>query len=372
MAGISVGTTTTSSVQVYISGLDTSWSNGQRTVYWYLGSAGGGIPTASKYSQMKTTSLANGISEGGYITFSDLSANTQYGVYCAIYYGSTLLAGLQGYVKTNAQSGGGSTGTTWTVLTATVYSNLVNANVSELLYSQPYRVYRIAVTFAMSGYVKFFTRESGNGFDPCGVLTDAAATWDNATEKPIGGNLYIENDDGPNSPELLITHYVTAGETYYLWVRDINGSQGITELVIVTMDSSWHWDSSNGSATDQQTKDAYTAITSKGNTKNFSYKVWNDMVDKVKAMIDSNNLFYWDSGYANYANTRMSESDKELTAIRFNSLRNNLELVGKTANVNIGQIPNSSIPHPVYTGDKVYGNYFITLADYMNRCIEKL
>jgi hypothetical protein len=108
MAGISVSSKTTSSVTLYVSGLDESWTNGTRTVYWYLGSAGGGIPTPSTYYKTKTSTIADGVSSGGSVTFSGLSTNTQYGVYCEIYHGSTFLKDLQGYVKTNATSSGSS------------------------------------------------------------------------------------------------------------------------------------------------------------------------------------------------------------------------------------------------------------------------
>lgn len=247
MAGISVDSKTSSSFTVYVSGLDTSWSNGTRTVYWYRGSAGGGIPTPSAYSQKKTASLANKVSSGGSVTFTGLSAGTQYGVYCEIYHGSTLLTpnGLQGYVTTDYEDSGG------------------------------------------------------------------------------------------------------------------------------TSITKWDWYASNGSnASASQTISAYNAINGTGtgrNTKNFSHSVWNDMVDKVKEICDEA-VGWWDTDYATYYNTKFNSTPYELTADMFNSLRNNLEIAGYQKlslgyKTGIGQ---------VFSGDTVYGDYFLTLAEYMNSCIDNL
>ena len=91
MAGISVQSKTASSVTLYVSGLDTSWANGTRTVKWYL-TESGLIPTESAYDYTKSTTLADGVSSGGGVTFSGLEANHKYGILCTIYHGSTLLA----------------------------------------------------------------------------------------------------------------------------------------------------------------------------------------------------------------------------------------------------------------------------------------
>ena len=242
MAGISVYRKTTSSVTLYLSGLDTTWEQGTRTVYWYLGSANGGIPTESAYTYANTTTLADRVSSGGHTTFVKLEAGTQYGVYCTVYHNSTLLGSFQGYVKTDAESGGGST-----------------TNITK-----------------------------------------------------------------------------------------------------------WSWNSSNGDATAIQTSMAYTAVVNKTEVSNFAYLVWNDIVDKVYELAFAT-VKFWDATYATYANTKMTSSDKTLTAVKFNSLRNNLELVGN----NIGLGDKTGIDR-VYPKDKVYGDYFTTLTEYINWCIENL
>lgn len=51
--------------------------------------------------------------------------------------------------------------------------------------------------------------------------------------------------------------------------------------------SPWTWSGSNGSASAAQTRAAYSAIQNRGNLSDFSYLVWNDMVDKVKEILDA-------------------------------------------------------------------------------------
>lgn len=115
----------------------------------------------------------------------------------------------------------------------------------------------------------------------------------------------------------------------------------------------WSWTSSNGSASSSQTRAAYSAVRNQGSLNNFSYLVWNDMVDKVKEVLDATGNS-WNSKYASYSATRMSASDKALTAKRFNSLQ-----------YNIGTHYSTGI-YDVSKGDTVYGDYFITLADCLN------
>lgn len=104
MAGISVASKTSNSVTLYISSLDETWNGATRTVNWYLGSAGGGIPTESVYSHKGTTSISGSPKTGGEITFNGLESGTQYGIYCTIYHGSNLLAELTGSVTTDTSS----------------------------------------------------------------------------------------------------------------------------------------------------------------------------------------------------------------------------------------------------------------------------
>lgn len=121
----------------------------------------------------------------------------------------------------------------------------------------------------------------------------------------------------------------------------------------------WSWTSSNGTATAEQTQKAYEAITNQGRVTDFSYLVWNDMLSKVKEILDATGN-EWDSTYTTYSNARMTYSDKTLSATKFNSLRYNIGCHYSTG------ITDRS------TGEFVYGSYFVTLANCINGWINKI
>lgn len=119
----------------------------------------------------------------------------------------------------------------------------------------------------------------------------------------------------------------------------------------------WSWYSSNGSASASQTQTAHTAVTNKGELSDFSYLVWNDMCEKVLEVREWQG-YSWSTRYASYNNTRMTSSDKVLTAVRFNSLRQN-----------IGSLSSTGLP-VVSAGDSVVGSYFTTLMSVVNDYIK--
>lgn len=119
----------------------------------------------------------------------------------------------------------------------------------------------------------------------------------------------------------------------------------------------WSWNTSNGNASASDTRTAYSAVRNNGRLSDFSYLVWNDMVDKVREVLESKNLL-WNSRFASYAATKMSYGSKILTADRFNSLRYNIGLHYSTG------------IRDVYKGDIVYGWYFTTLTNCINEWID--
>ena len=129
-----------------------------------------------------------------------------------------------------------------------------------------------------------------------------------------------------------------------------------TDKILV---SAWSWSSSNGTASASQTKAAYTALTNNGSTSDFSYLVWNDMCSKVIEIENAAGLT-WSTKYASYADTKMSSSDKVLTATRFNSLRYN---IGRSYSTGINEVA---------SGDTVYAWYFTTFARCMNEWIDQI
>lgn len=129
-----------------------------------------------------------------------------------------------------------------------------------------------------------------------------------------------------------------------------------TDKILV---SAWSWSSSNGTASASRTKAAYNALINNGSTSDFSYLVWNDMCSKVIEIENAAGLT-WSTKYASYADTKMSSSDKVLTATRFNSLRYN---IGRSYSTGINEVA---------SGDTVYAWYFTTLARCMNEWIDQI
>lgn len=367
MAGISVASTTSTSVTLYLSALQTAWQNGERTAYWYLGSANGGIPTESAYSKMETATIDDGVELGGEVTFRGLQPDTQYGVYCAIYHGSTFLADTEGYVTTDAEV----EVDTWN-LTKIDLGTLTSVYYTDLTFNLGrYQVYRYSFTAPYSGYV---TLESFGNIDARVYLTT------NPSFNYIGGEpfSYEVYEDGTR---YSIYHRIEKDTTYYLYFRGFDeddtglcdsgfwfdADQGATI-------SKWDWYSSNGSASANVTLNSYYALYKDNPTSDFSHLVWMDMVDKAWEIIKVKTN-WWDSGYADKNTTKNltqnSDGLYELTAVAFNSLRNNIELIGNRSDVlgrktGIGQVFAQNASYPVKA------EYFLTLADYINDCIDNL
>ena len=120
-----------------------------------------------------------------------------------------------------------------------------------------------------------------------------------------------------------------------------------------SLPAKWNWNASNGSATAAQTRTAYAAVTSQGKLSDFSYLVWNDLCEKVKEVRAASNMT-WNNSYATFANTKMTTSNKLMTALRCNSLRYNV---------------NESLSL-VSSGGKVYGYYFTEIANAINAWID--
>jgi len=157
------------------------------------------------------------------------------------------------------------------------------------------------------------------------------------------------------------------GTKYAINYRGINGAGTngfMSSPVYATTDmprpivDKWNWGLSNGNASANATTAAYYAVRGNGLTSDFSYLVWNDMVDKVVEILDAKGLS-WNSSFLSISATKMSSRDKTLTASRFNSLRYNIGLHYSTG------------INTVSKGDIVYGRYFITLTNCMNNWIDQ-
>lgn len=246
---------------------------------------------------------------------------------------------------------------TWTLSPDTL--GTISDSYNEYFYASAYHFYRFKISFTTSGTATFYTDASG---DTYGFLS-RTTSWDDVEGEPT--SILASNDDESTSNRnFSFTYNVTAGTTYYLWVRYYSTSaSGYIDLYIdppealPTVDA-WSWTTSNGNASSTLTRNAYNAVVNRTAVTNFSYLVWNDMVDKVKEILDALGGS-WDSSYATYANTKLSSSNKTLTAVKFNSLRYN---IGSRYSTGISEVS---------PGDEVLGSYFTTLASCINNWIAR-
>lgn len=246
----------------------------------------------------------------------------------------------------------------------TEWSDYVKYKITETIYLYPYDLYVFQMRFNTSGTAQFYTIGS---IDTIGWLGESL-DWNTSMGEP--NSYLVYDDDSDDSGNFYISWDVDAWTSdspkyYYLWVRGCFGTeQGQPILHVVpptsgTSVSKWSWTSSNGSASATETSAAYNAVLYKQITTNFSHKVWNDLVDKVNAILVAKGLS-WDTYYATLSSTKVNSTPYELTAVKFNSLRNNLDFAYTTG------------ISKVNSGDDVLGSYFITLAQSINNAIDNL
>lgn len=151
---------------------------------------------------------------------------------------------------------------------------------------------------------------------------------------------------GLTSGTAYTVDYKCTGSGYY---DSAVGSSSITTSSN-TRPANWDWSASNGSASSAQTQAAYNAVTkvSGYDLSDFSYLVWNDLVDKVDAFA------VYKSTTTVGAGAKMSSGDKALSATRFNLL-----LTAVNAMASTGITSRSA-------GQLVYGSYFTTITSTLN------
>lgn len=142
----------------------------------------------------------------------------------------------------------------------------------------------------------------------------------------------------------------------------------------------WSWEKSNGLATIEQTILAYQALSNKGKCKNFSYLVWNDIVSLVQNSLDALYLT-WDNTLTTVDGALLSETDKVLTATKFNSVRKQLDRFNQywyweTDSEQLGYVGRRDFVGRSDVGkknaDKLYGRYLIEITFALNNMINKL
>lgn len=161
---------------------------------------------------------------------------------------------------------------------------------------------------------------------------------------------------------------LSPGQAYYANVK-VDGSWlgriGFTTPAAAV--EPWDWAVSNGEATAAQTAAAYAAVTGGGSCADFHHLVWNDMCDKVQEVIDAlgsswvthdNNT---GEDLPDLESTKMTSSDKTLTAKRYNALR-----------LNVGSRYSTGIAS-VSAGGSVSGQtHFVTLMSKVNEWIASI
>lgn len=393
MASISISNIGSTSFSFKLTGLQTKGSDGKDLTY--VRRCQWSVRDKNNSTLYNPSEKVNpGETESSIHTVSGLSSGATYTVTCSVYRindngGETYLDGFSTEVTTSSSGSGGDSGKNWLV-----YDN----GIVDLPYyyttfkSSPLCVDRYTVQAEQNCTLTVMVINLGG--DDISIYVTTSLSYDESTAIPY----YVISETNGNSSAVGLSVNAISGTTYYIWVRENTGS-GMSktgELWLYTSEPTtptitrWDWfsvndtaDSAGGTASAEQTKASYNAITGVGagrNTLNFSRKVWNDMVAKVREIVD-NSTKLWDGNYASYSATRFTFDPYELTAVMFNSLRNNLELAGISSKIGLEKIPNApdpdnayqgTIPHPVSSGDPVYGHYFITLTNYMNDCIDKI
>lgn len=161
---------------------------------------------------------------------------------------------------------------------------------------------------------------------------------------------------------------LSPGQAYIANVRVAGSWLGSTSFVTpAAAVEPWDWAASNGEASAAQTAAAYSAVTGGGSCADFSHLVWNDMCDKVQEVIDAlgsswvthdNNT---DEDLPDLESTKMTSSDKTLTAKRYNALR-----------LNVGSRYSTGIAS-VSAGDSISGQtHFVTLMSKVNEWIASI
>ena len=225
MASIAVDSskTTSSSLSLYLTGLDTTWDGGTRTTVWYLGR--NGTPSPDSYSNMKYgDSIPNKASSGGAATFNSVLAGTKYYVACYVYLGSTLLATITGEASTlNSGSPSG-----WTAKNVSEAINVTTNDEMVDVELAKQCTYRFKVTFANKGLVHIYTI---GDVDTYGYLSDSSA-WNSDNTGP-SNVLYYSDDIGNGDYNFCLDCEVKKG-TYYLFIRGARTSDYGETTICVT------------------------------------------------------------------------------------------------------------------------------------------
>lgn len=244
------------------------------------------------------------------------------------------------------------------------YLGMVMTTTSGVYYVDSEHVIMVQCSFPRSGTVTVYTTGDVDTYGYFGSTPDTPeGGWNFSTNQPLRSSI-AKDDNSGDSTNFRFNVTVQANVSYVVWIKvGAPYASGYTVLNIVPPENPyldlWDWGIQNVNASAALTYAAYSAVTTHGACSNFNYVVWNDMCDKVNQV-----LSYigdtWRTTYAGFVPTKMTASDKTLTAVRFNSLRYNIGIHYSTG------------LSEVHQNDPVLGSYFTTLTDCINYWIAPL
>lgn len=204
-------------------GTATFYTTGSTDTYGYVGQG----QAFDEYDGVPDSYYASdddGADDGGNFLISrSVSVGSQYYMWVRGYSEST-----SGYTTVHIDP----PARTWTLNSTSLGTVTSKRTVSLSLGA--YTLYMRTVTFSTSGTAKFYTTGST---DTRGYLS-TSDTWDNSTGRPT--SYVASNDDYNNDANFTITYDVTAGTTYYIWVRCYGATDtGSATLVIEPPVNTW-------------------------------------------------------------------------------------------------------------------------------------
>ena len=375
MAAIEIVEVKSSVISARVVGLDAAYNQATRMAVWFLD----GVEDGDVY-------LKNQITEGGDYNFTGLEPETEYEIYCEIWYD---VDGTGNYQSVELDP------VTVTTLEGSAGYELIYTDLDEAYgtldvtkdpifevngYLRKTKLYCVKCTFSEDCTIAFFSNSGNTDMDMIGYYT-TTPDWDEIDGEPdYMRDEYgdMAEDDGGQKYSSAATDLdfgasfdVEAGRTYYLWWRLYDDSVAGSFTIYVKRYSGggssgiplWSWSTSNGDASDKQTALAYQALTGHGPITDFSHLVWNDLCNKIAEVQDYAIGNYWatdGAGGLTLSETRMDADDRTLTADRFNSMKYN---IGRNYSTGIADVE---------PGDPVLGSYFIKITDKLNDWIRSL
>lgn len=211
-----------------------------------------------------------------------------------------------------------------------------------------YQLFRFAISFSTAKQITF-SATNNTGKTLLGYLS-TSTSYNASTGVPTST---LTSKSGTT---ITISYSVSANTTYYFYIRTYTATTAAgstTVLIGGPKPEPWSW------TANQNRTNAYNALVNHTATTNFVTSVWNDLCDKVNEVLVYVDLT-WSTTYASLANTKFSGTNKTLTAVKFNSLRSNIDRLRSTG---IGTKA---------AGDTVMGSYFTTLTSTLNQYINTL